>query len=535
MSTRERIVALEPRGKGILAYTLRTDAEVRKADEIFDGDQRQGRRPSDDRHRPEDHRAAGRPVRSQPVRRSLRGGAQGADRRQAEGPQDRQGRGARGHQCHRPDGRPARQPRRPRTPRLPARSFAVDGELLVAVDGAFVFETLQMRLHPAESRIRRLAAESPAVLALFDMLQAPDGGDLRAAPWTSRHEALTRFHGLYGGPRLSLTPGTADRSLAQAWLDEGKLEGVVAKRMDGPYAEGERSMIKVKRQRTADCVVGGFRYGRDSKLVGSLLLGLYDAEGRLNHGFARSSISTWTPSMRRSNSAMIPACAAARSRSATARGAAWSPPPATRPAQVRRPLGHALDHGLAQVPELVFVPPRFEVYKAVSRQIHAIFADYTDLIEPLSLDEAYLDVTANRAAWRPPRRPPRRSAPASWRDGPDGLGRDLLQQVPGQAGLGPAQAQRPVRGPARQGRGLRPDPADRPLPWRGRGHRSQDEAPGHPHRRGPAPPESWPSCSSISASPGPGITPSPAARTTGRSIPTASASRPARRPPSTRT
>jgi ATP-dependent DNA ligase len=121
------------------------------------------------------------------------------------------------------------------------------------------------------------------VLALFDMLQAPDGGDLRAAPWTSRHEALTRFHGLYGGPRLSLTPGTADRSLAQAWLDEGKLEGVVAKRMDGPYAEGERSMIKVKRQRTADCVVGGFRYGRDSKLVGSLLLGLYDAEGRLNH------------------------------------------------------------------------------------------------------------------------------------------------------------------------------------------------------------------------------------------------------------
>ena len=166
---------------------------------------------------------------------------------------------------------------------LPAKSFALDGELLVAVDGAFAFEALQMRLHPAESRIRRLAAEAPAVFALFDMLQAPDGADLRAVAWTSRHEALTRFHQLYGGSRLSLTPGTDDPQLAQTWLDEGKLEGVVAKRMDGPYAEGERAMIKVKRQRTADCVVGGFRYGKDSKLVGSLLLGLYDAEGRLNH------------------------------------------------------------------------------------------------------------------------------------------------------------------------------------------------------------------------------------------------------------
>lgn len=161
--------------------------------------------------------------------------------------------------------------------------FVLDGELLIAIAGRFSFEALQMRLHPAQSRIQRLSAETPAQLAVFDMLQAPDGADLRALPHRRRHQALEAFVKRRARPGLSLTPGTEDLATAQGWLDEGKLEGIVAKRRDEPYAEGERAMIKVKRRRTADCVVGGFRYGKDNKLVGSLLLGLYDDAGRLNH------------------------------------------------------------------------------------------------------------------------------------------------------------------------------------------------------------------------------------------------------------
>lgn len=164
---------------------------------------------------------------------------------------------------------------------LAEESFALDGELLIpGTDG---FDALQMRLHPAQSRITRLANETPAYLALFDMLQAPNGEDLRRSPLRRRRAALEAFLNGREALGLTLSPGTDDLALAQAWLDEGKLEGVVAKRLEGPYAEGERAMVKVKRQRTADCVVGGFRYGQDSNVVGSLLLGLYDAAGKLNH------------------------------------------------------------------------------------------------------------------------------------------------------------------------------------------------------------------------------------------------------------
>jgi len=183
---------------------------------------------------------------------------------------------------------------------IPEESFALDGELLIPVDGDFSFETLQMRLHPAESRIRRLAAETPAVLAVFDMLQTAHGEDLRAAPLRERRAALARFVDRYGGPRLLLTQGVEDRAHAQAWLDEGKLEGVVAKRLDAPYLEGERAMIKVKHQRTADCVIGGFRYAKDGSLVGSLLLGLYDDAGLLNHvGFTSGLAAADKPDITR--------------------------------------------------------------------------------------------------------------------------------------------------------------------------------------------------------------------------------------------
>ncbi len=166
---------------------------------------------------------------------------------------------------------------------LPVTSFALDGELLIATSGAFSFEALQMRLHPAQSRIDRLATQTPAMLVLFDMLLAPDGRDLRGAPLSERRAVLRDFVDRLGDARLVLTQGTDDRARAQTWLDGGLVEGVVAKRLDEPYRSGERAMVKVKRRRTADCVVGGFRYGKDSDLVASLLLGLYDERGRLDH------------------------------------------------------------------------------------------------------------------------------------------------------------------------------------------------------------------------------------------------------------
>lgn len=164
-----------------------------------------------------------------------------------------------------------------------AERFGLDGELLAQDGDAWSFEVLQARLHPAESRIRRLAAETPATFTVFDMLVDVDGRDLRPEPLHVRRGRLAAFTDAHGDARLTPSPGTDDRDRAQGWIDGGVLEGVIAKRLDGPYAEGERAMVKVKRLRSADCVVGGFRYASDSDLVGSLLLGLYDDEGRLNH------------------------------------------------------------------------------------------------------------------------------------------------------------------------------------------------------------------------------------------------------------
>jgi ATP-dependent DNA ligase len=183
---------------------------------------------------------------------------------------------------------------------IPAPRFVLDGELLVGDDAGFSFERLQMRLHPAESRIRRLASETPATLALFDMLVDEDAVDLRPATLEIRRAALASFVERRGDAQLILTPGTSDRDLAQSWLDAGTLEGVVAKRLDGPYAEGERAMIKVKRIRTADCVVGGFRYAQAEPVVGSLLLGLYNDQGRLDHvGFTSAFADIDRPTLTR--------------------------------------------------------------------------------------------------------------------------------------------------------------------------------------------------------------------------------------------
>ena len=171
---------------------------------------------------------------------------------------------------------------------LPLRNdgFVLDGELAIPVGSTLDFEALQLRLHPAESRIRKLARETPAIFIVFDLLIAPSGKSLIESPLTERRAALESFFAALGPhPALRLSPCTRQRSTAQSWLNRaaGALDGVVAKRFDEPYTMGERGWLKVKRLRTADCVVGGFRYATDSSLVGSLLLGLYDEDGLLHH------------------------------------------------------------------------------------------------------------------------------------------------------------------------------------------------------------------------------------------------------------
>lgn len=162
--------------------------------------------------------------------------------------------------------------------------FVLDGELIVPLGKVLSFDALQARLHPAESRIRRLSRETPAQLMLFDCLGL-DGESLLAAPLTERRVMLERFHREHRGHLLLLSPRTQAAEVARGWLvrSGGALDGVVAKRLDEPYRPGERAMLKVKQHRSADCVVGGFRRAKDGRGVASLLLGLYDEAGKLNH------------------------------------------------------------------------------------------------------------------------------------------------------------------------------------------------------------------------------------------------------------
>ncbi len=174
-----------------------------------------------------------------------------------------------------------------------ADGMVLDGELTICRDGALSFEALQDRLHPAESRVRKLAAATPAQLILFDCLAA-DGKRVLERPLADRRAALTSIMPALGQPeRFRLTRSTSDREEAQHWLDasQGSTDGVVAKRVDAPYRPGERAMLKIKHLRTADCVVGGFRYAQGTKLVGSLLLGLFDDADRLHHVGFTAAIS----------------------------------------------------------------------------------------------------------------------------------------------------------------------------------------------------------------------------------------------------
>ena len=180
---------------------------------------------------------------------------------------------------------------------LKSRQFLLDGELIIPAGDVLSFDALQLRLHPAESRVRKLAAETPAQLMAFDLLEL-GGKPLAQLPLSERRDRLEQFFRDNHADGLLLSPMTCDRDVAVGWLERsgGALDGVIAKRADQEYRSGERAMIKVKQQRTADCVVGGFRYAEKKREVGSLLLGLYDDEGKLDHvGFTSAIPSAERP------------------------------------------------------------------------------------------------------------------------------------------------------------------------------------------------------------------------------------------------
>ncbi|MER9326816.1 ATP-dependent DNA ligase [Mesorhizobium sp. M0488] len=177
---------------------------------------------------------------------------------------------------------------------LQAKRFVIDGEIVIEVGGEFSFEALQMRLHPAQSRIRKLSSQTPAGLVLFDMLARPGGEIITGKPLVERRRAIEAFVTSSNSPDLRLSQCTHDAATAARWLSgagHGSTDGIVAKLLDGHYLPGERAMIKVKRLRSADCVVGGFRYLAGSREVGSLLLGLYDDGGKLDHVGFTSTIA----------------------------------------------------------------------------------------------------------------------------------------------------------------------------------------------------------------------------------------------------
>jgi ATP-dependent DNA ligase len=171
---------------------------------------------------------------------------------------------------------------------LGAKKFTLDGEIVIPIAGRLSFDDLLLRVHPAESRVRKLAAEHPAMFIVFDLLRDERGKALLDHHLTERRQRLEKFATRYfkGHDDIRLSPATDDLKVAQKWFRTvgNNLDGIIAKRVDLPYQSGNREgMVKIKHLRTCDCVVGGFRYAEKGKVVGSLLLGLYDKQGLLNH------------------------------------------------------------------------------------------------------------------------------------------------------------------------------------------------------------------------------------------------------------
>ena len=168
-----------------------------------------------------------------------------------------------------------------------AKKFVLDGELIVPVEGRLSFDDLLQRIHPAASRVQLLSRTHPAHFVVFDFLTDEKGSNLVSLPLEKRRRKLEAFHAKYfaGNESVALSRATRDLNVSKRWLKtmRGQLDGIVAKKIEQTYLSGERAMLKVKNIRSADCVVGGFRYASGKRTVGSLLLGLYDDQGLLNH------------------------------------------------------------------------------------------------------------------------------------------------------------------------------------------------------------------------------------------------------------
>jgi ATP-dependent DNA ligase len=221
--------------------------------------------------------------------------------------------------------------------KLKAKQFVIDGEIVVPVKGRFSFDDLLMRIHPAASRIKKLAQETPARLIVFDLLVDDRAKAFVDQPLSVRRKKLDAFAKKFFPKHKSieLSPCTTDLKIAKDWLAGAgvDLDGVIAKRADMTYQSGNRhGMVKVKRLRTADCVVGGFRYATEGKVIGSMLLGLYDEAGLLHHvGFTSSFKSDEKPALTRKLEKLVKPpgftgnAPGGPSRWATERSAEWKP------------------------------------------------------------------------------------------------------------------------------------------------------------------------------------------------------------------
>jgi ATP-dependent DNA ligase len=187
--------------------------------------------------------------------------------------------------------------------RVKARRFVLDGEIVIPHDGSLSFDELLLRIHPAKSRVLKLAEESPASLIVFDLLVDARGTSLAKETLVERRQALEAFvaANVPKALRIRLSPATTKMTVVKQWFRSvgGGLDGVIAKRLDVPYLSGTRDgMQKMKSMRTAECVVGGFRYASKGKVLGSLLLGLYDEGGLLHHvGFTSNIPNSEKPAV----------------------------------------------------------------------------------------------------------------------------------------------------------------------------------------------------------------------------------------------